>query len=150
MKKASIKTIIVIVILLVIVSIFLKKQDTEKKGSSSTISVSNSEMLTESIEGYNSIQVYQKEKMIVINAKSSADFFDDTQFTVEVQDTIQPSDIVIEWTTVGGKSEKSESNDRIIAEIIIKENNKLIFDKKINFMRKGIDAIEDILKEKSK
>lgn len=91
MKKASIKTIIVIVILLVIVSIFLKKQDTEKKGSSSTISVSNSEMLTESIEGYNSIQVYQKEKMIVINAKSSADFFDDTQFTVEVQDTIQPS-----------------------------------------------------------
>ena len=57
---------------------------------------------------------------------------------------------MIEWTTVGGKSEKSESNDRIIAEIIIKENDKLIFDKKINFMRKGIDAIEDILKEKSK
>ena len=54
--------------------------------------------------------------MIVINAKSSADFFDDTQFTVEVQDTIQPSDIVIEWTTVGGNLRKA----KVMIELLLK------------------------------
>lgn len=148
MKKNSIKIIIVVIVLLGIVSIFLKKQDVKDKGVSPSISVNNNDLLMESIEGYNSIQIYQKEKTIVINAKSKAEFFDDTQFTVDIQDKIEPSDIVIQWTTVGGKSEKTESNDRIIAEIIIEENNKVIFDKKINFMKKGIDAIEDMLKEK--
>lgn len=148
MKKNSIRIIIVVIVLLGIVSIFLKKQDVKDKGVSPSISVNNNDLLMESIEGYNSIQIYQKEKTIVINAKSKAEFFDDTQFTVDIQDKIEPSDIVIQWTTVGGKSEKTESNDRIIAEIIIEENNKVIFDKKINFMKKGIDAIEDMLKEK--
>lgn len=150
MKKNSIRIIIVVIVLLGIVSIFLKKQHVEEKGVSPAISVNNSELLMESIEGYNSIQIYQKEKIIVINAKSKAEFFDDTQFTVDIEDKIEPSDIVIEWTTVGGKTEKTENNDKIIAEIIIEEDNKVIFDKKINFMKKGIDAIEDILKDKVK
>ena len=45
----------------------------------------------------------------------------------------------------GGNTEYVEGNDRIIAEIKISDNDELICDTKINFAKKAIDAIEDVL-----
>ena len=47
--------------------------------------------------------------------------------------------------TIGGNTEYVEGNDRIIAEIKISDNDELICDTKINFAKKAIDAIEDVL-----
>ena len=83
--------------------------------------------------------------MLVINAQSETAFFDGAQFTVETDGKITPEDIEITWMTIGSNTEQVEDNDRIIAEIKIYDNDELIFDKKINFAKKGFDAIEDVL-----
>ena len=48
--------------------------------------------------------------------------------------------------TIGGNTEQTADNDRIIAEIKICDNDELICDIKINFAKKAFDAIEDVLK----
>ena len=83
--------------------------------------------------------------MLVINAQSETAFFDGAQFTVETDGKITPEDIEITWMTIGGNTEQAEDNDRIIAEIKIYDNDELICDTKINFAKKAIDAIEDVL-----
>ena len=111
------------------------------------IPVDKTELLTSSTEGYNSVEVYRQSHRLVINAQSEAAFFDGAQFLVETQGAIQPSDVEILWTTLGGGTEKTADNDRIIAEIKIRENGTLIFDKKVNFMKKAFDAVEDMLEK---
>ena len=80
-----------------------------------------------------------------INAQSEAAFFDGVQFTVEIEGEIAQEDVEIIWMTIGGNTEYVEGNDRIIAEIKISDNDELICDTKINFAKKAIDAIEDVL-----
>ncbi len=67
------------------------------------------------------------------------------QFTVEIEGEIAQEDVEIIWMTIGGNTEYAEGNDRIIAEIKISDNDELICDTKINFVKKAIDAIEDVL-----
>lgn len=43
----------------------------------------------------------------------------------------------------------TQNEDLVIAELKIRENGSLICDKKINFVKKATDAIEDVLKHKS-
>ncbi|MDY2596177.1 MAG: hypothetical protein SOW34_15110, partial [Oliverpabstia sp.] len=107
--------------------------------------INNGELITSSKEGYNTIKVYRQENQLVVNAESEADFFEGAQFIVEIEGEITPKDIEIIWMTIGGNTEQTEDNDRIIAEIKIYDNDELIFDKKINFAKKGFDAIEDVL-----
>ena len=47
--------------------------------------------------------------------------------------------------TIGGNTEYEEGNDRIIAEIKIADDDKLICDTKINFAKKAFEAVEDVL-----
>jgi hypothetical protein len=92
-----------------------------------------------------SIEIYKQENKLVINAQSEAAFFDGVQFTVEIEGEIAQEDVEIIWMTIGGNTEYVEGNDRIIAEIKISDNDELICDTKINFAKKAIDAIEDVL-----
>ena len=103
------------------------------------------ELFISSEEGYNSIEIYKQENKLVINAQSEAAFFDGVQFTVEIEGEIAQEDVEIIWMTIGGNTEYVEGNDRIIAEIKISDNDELICDTKINFAKKAIDAIEDVL-----
>lgn len=43
----------------------------------------------------------------------------------------------------------NQNEDLVIAELKIRENGSMICDKKINFVKKATDAIEDVLKHKS-
>lgn len=140
MKK---KGIILIIALLIFVGCvaFLSRENKER----SLLPFDSGELLVSSKEGYNSVEIYKQENILIINAESEAAFFDATQFSVETQGDISSEDVEIIWTTLGGGTEKTEDNDLIIAEIKIYENGELIFDRKVNFAKKAFEAIEDLL-----
>lgn len=149
MKK---KEILIVIMLLVFIGcvVFLYRNNRDSKKDSNQLPVVSGELLVSSKEGYNSVEIYKQENKIAINAQSDAAFFDGVQYSVETQGEINPEDIEIVWTTLGGGTERTEDNDFIIAEIKITENDALIYDSKINFAKKAFDAVEDVLQEQMK
>ncbi|KXL52737.1 hypothetical protein CLNEO_17590 [Anaerotignum neopropionicum] len=114
------------------------------------IDTSDYKLLRQSTEDYNSIEVYQLDGEIVVNARSEAAFFDGAQFTATTENELSADNVEITWTTIGGGTEKTEHNARIIAEIIIQEDETVILDEKVNFMKKGFDAVGDAMKNSMK
>lgn len=145
MKRKSI-IIGVVAIALLCCAVFLFRNNTGDSEGIVQVPVNNGELLTSSKEGYNSVEIYQQENQLVINAESEAAFFDGVQFIVETEGEITPENVEIIWMTIGGNTERTADNDRIIAEIKICDNDELICDTKINFAKKAFDAIEDVLK----
>lgn len=47
-------------------------------------------LLSQSIEDYNEIEVYQLDKIVVVNAKSESEFFDGAQFALETEINYPP------------------------------------------------------------
>ncbi len=146
-KKLIIIVAAVIVYLGCVMFLYNKKINTEEKGEPVQIAIDHGELLVSSKEGYHSVTVYKKENSLTVYAESDAGFFDGAQFTVETQGEVESEDIEVIWTTLGGGTEKTETNDFIIAEIKISENDNLIFDTKVNFAKKGFEAIEDVFEE---
>ena len=114
------------------------------------IDISKYQVLAQSAEGYNSITVYQLDNSIVVNATSEAVFFDGAQFTAESENTLTAEDVTITWTTLGGGSEKTESNEKIIAEVLVKDHDTVLLDQKINFMEKAFNIIKEGLSHNMK
>ena len=56
-------------------------------------------------------------------------------------------DIEIIWTALGGKTKVSDDNSFIYAEIRVYEDNKLIFNEKINFVQKAFDIMQELENE---
>lgn len=135
----------VVVLILLGCAAFLFRNDTEDSEEIFQIPVNNGELLTSSKEGYNSVKIYKQEKQLVVNAESEAAFFDGVQFTVETTGEITPENVEVIWMTIGGGTERTADNDRIIAEVKISDNGELICDTKINFAKKAFDALEDVL-----
>lgn len=108
------------------------------------IDIGKYKLLVQSKEDYNSIDVYQLDKSIVVNAKSESAFFDVLSLQWKAKSQLSAEDITITWTTLTGSTEKTEGHDRIIAEIKIEDNGTVILDKKINFMKKAIGGVTDI------
>ena len=135
----------VVMLMFIVVASYLSEKNVDEPEELFVVPVTRDELFISSEEGYNSIEIYKQENKLVINAQSEAAFFDGAQFTVETDGKITPEDIEITWMTIGSNTEQAEDNDRIIAEIKIYDNDELIFDKKINFAKKGFDAIEDVL-----
>lgn len=149
MKRKS-RVIGVAALILLCCAVFLLRNNIGSTGESEGIvqvPANNGELLTRSKEGYNSVEIYQQENQLVVNAESEAAFFDGAQFIVETEGEITSKNVEIIWMSVGGNTEQTEDNDRIIAEIKICDNGKLIFDTKIDFAKKAFDAVEDILSD---
>lgn len=51
-------------------------------------------------------------------------FFDGVQFIVETEGEITPENVEIIWMTIGGNTEQTADNDRIIAGIKICDNDE--------------------------
>ena len=145
MKKLKLVGMLAAVVMFIVVASYLSEKNVDEPEELFVVPVTRDELFISSEEGYNSIEIYKQENKLVINAQSEAAFFDGAQFTVETDGKITPKDIEITWMTIGSNTEQAEDNDRIIAEIKIYDNDELIFDKKINFAKKGFDAIEDVL-----
>lgn len=149
MKKKTIALIIFMLIFLCsVISLHYLNINKQEKSNPFKIAVNSNQLLIESEEGYNSVEVYQQKKQLIINARSELDIFDGAQFVVKTHKKLNSSDVEIIWTTIGGGTEKTENNERIIVEIKIKESGDIIFDKKINFLRKAFDAVEEVLERK--
>ena len=144
-KRVLISTVAVLIILGCVIFFLCKNIGGNEKDSQKLMD--SEVVLASSKEGYNSIVVYQKKNILVVSAKSEAAFFEGTQYEVETQGNVDSNNIEIVWRTLGGRTEKTEDNDLIIAEVKILENDKLISDTKINFAKKAFDAIEDVLKK---
>mgnify|MGYP000631761622 CR=1 FL=1 len=145
MKKLKLVGMLAAVVMFIVVASYLSEKNVDEPEELFVVPVTRDELFISSEEGYNSIEIYKQENKLVINAQSEAAFFDGAQFTVETDGKVTPEDIEITWMTIGSNTEQAEDNDRIIAEIKIYDNDELIFDKKINFAKKGFDAIEDVL-----
>lgn len=126
-----------------------KNSETLKKADIFKINVNSDELLYESTVGYNTIEIYQKDKQLIVNAISETDFFDGVQFTIETKEKLSPSDVSITWSTLGGDVEDIENDEKVIANIEIRENNIIIYEKRINFISKGIKIFIDTLNDKN-
>ena len=151
MKRRSIFVVVVAIVLLGCV-IFLDsyKINNEEQRIPVQIAIDNGELLVSSREGYNYVTIYKKENSLVIYAESDTVYFDGAQFIVETQGNVEPEDIEVIWTTLGGGTERTEDNDLIIAEIKISEDNNLIFDTKVNFAQKAFEILDELYKRQMK
>lgn len=149
MKKKEILTVIVLLVLIGCV-VFISRNNTNRQEDPDQLTLDDGELLVSSKEGYNSVEIYKQGDILVICAESESAFFDVIRLTVESQEDIAPENINIIWTTLGGGTERTEDNDFIIAEIKISENDDMIFDSKINFLKKAFDAVEDVLQGQMK
>ena len=144
--------IVMCVFVVFLIGILTSLKDTQNldQNSETYISLDEKNLITTSTVGYNSISVYQIDKEIIINAQSDTAFFDDQQFTVDVNEEITADDIEILWSGIGGKKVKIDENSNALRSellfgyIIIKEDDKIVFEKTVNFAEKAIDAIEEV------
>lgn len=144
--------IVMCVFVVFLIGILTSLKDTQNldQNSETYISLDEKNLITTSTVGYNSISVYQIDKEIIINAQSDTAFFDDKQFTVNVNKEITADDIEILWSGIGGKKVKVDENSNALRSellfgyITIKEDDKIVFEKTIDFAEKAIDAIEDV------
>ena len=149
MKK---KELIIIIALLVFWGcVAYLTKDNKKSGEDSVVQpIVGGELLVSSKGGYHAVEVYKLKNMLVINAESESEFFDDTQLTVETQGDISPEDVEIIWTTISGGTEETEDNDFVYAKIKIYENDELIFETKIDFLGKAKEALGETFKRLAK
>lgn len=139
--------IVMCVFVVFLIGILTSLKDTQNldQNSETYISLDEKNLITTSTVGYNSISVYQIDKEIIINAQSDTAFFDDQQFTVDVNEEITADDIEILWSGIGGKKVKIDENSNALRSellfgyIIIKEDDKIVFEKTVNFAEKAID-----------
>ena len=69
------------------------------------------------------------------------------QYEVECNTSIAKSDIDVEWTTLMGNSNQRENDQLSIACVSISENGTLLDKRKINFVNRGIDIIENAMEK---
>lgn len=141
---------IIIFVLVLLCFVFISLKINKDKNNNSFINLKNeSELLLESKEGNNIIQIYKKGNVLIINAKSETNFFNGVQFEIHTNGNVRASDIDIKWTTIGGSTMEKAFNKKVISEIKIKEEGVVIFYKKINFLKKAFEDIDDVM-EKNK
>jgi hypothetical protein len=98
---------------------------------------------------YYTVEIYQNgDNSIVVNADSNAVFFDKMQYVLEFDKTISETDIDVEWTTIMGNPKPTKDDQLAIAQVSIPENGEIISQRKINFLKKGIEIIIDTINQK--
>ncbi|MCC8016452.1 MAG: hypothetical protein LIO43_03565 [Clostridiales bacterium] len=92
------------------------------------------------------VEIYQdKDCIISVYAKSNSAFFEPIQYEVECGCQIAKSNVNIDWATLSGNPNPSENNQISIAYVSFSENGKVFDKRKINFVSKVVDIVEDSL-----
>lgn len=93
-----------------------------------------------------SVQIYQnKDNEIIVNATSNSGFFDDMQYVLESDKPISEQDVTIEWTNLMGNPKPTEDDQLAIAHISISKDGKVVSERNINFLKKGMEIVLDAL-----
>lgn len=160
MKKKCIIFVITMLALFIFALVLIYSVNSTKK-ENKIISTTNAELIyTETIspnEEYvtsekdivnYSVDIYQnKDNDIIVNADSTSGFFEKLQYVLEYDKTISKQDISIEWTTFMGNVEATKDNQLCIAKVSIINNEKILSERKINFVNKGIDIVIDMIEQ---
>ena len=113
-----------------------------------TISPNKEFVEKEDIVNY-TVEVYQdKDNAILVNSKSNSEFFKPLQYELELDTSITKEDIDIEWTTLMGNPISTKDDQLGIAYVSISENGELVSKRKISFINKAIEILEDALDKK--
>jgi len=97
------------------------------------------------------VQVYQnKNNTIIVNASSNSAFFDDMQYTIEYDEKISKSDVIITWQTLMGAKEATKENQIAIADVSISSDDNVFNEQKINFGEKAIKIVVDTIDKNKK
>ena len=95
------------------------------------------------------VEVYQDDDhMIFVNANSNFAGFQPLQYEVEAGTDITKEDIDIEWTTIMGNPTPTKEDLLAIAYVSISEDGEVISKRKISFINKAIEILEDALDKK--
>ncbi len=149
-NKNKILILLIAVLVCSLIGIYFLDRHNKKTEDPFINIVNSNQLIKESTEKYNSIRVYQQKGQLIVNAESESDFFDGAQFTIPTKGEIDASKVEIIWTTVMGGPVETEGNERVVAEIRVQEEGEIIFDKKINFAKKGMDIVVDMLEKNAK
>ena len=95
------------------------------------------------------VEVYQgKDNVILVNSKSNSEFFKPLQYKLGLDTNITKEDIDIEWATLMGNTSSTKHDQLGIAYVSISENGELVSKRKISFINRAIEIIEDTLDKK--
>lgn len=59
---------------------------------------------------------------------------------------IKAENVQIKWMTLGGSTESTKDDQLGLAQVSITENGKIIDEKIVSFVGKGVKAVTDVLK----
>lgn len=114
----------------------------EKKSSPNKPYVSSEEDII-----YDTVKIYQdKDNLITVDTESNSSFFKPIQYTIECDENITEEDVNIQWTTLMGDVNATEDNQLAVAVISISLNNKVISERKIDFVNGGMEIVIDSIK----
>ena len=79
---------------------------------------------------------------------SNSAFFEQLSYDVPYHRTITEENIRVEWLTLAGGTEPTESDQIALARVTISDGGEVISRRNINFFSKGIQTIIDTLPQK--
>lgn len=92
------------------------------------------------------VQVYQNSDYeITVRAKSNSEFFEPLEYVLKGNQKIAKTDVAITWETLSGDTNTSQENQLAIASVSILADGKVVSERKINFVNKGIDVVVDTI-----
>ena len=95
------------------------------------------------------VQIYQDaDWTISVRADSNSAFFEQLIYDVPYHRTITEENIRVEWLTLAGGTEPTESDQIALARVTISDGGEVISQRNINFFGKGIQTIIDTLPQK--
>ena len=156
LKKINILLLVCLIFLLAVIIYGVASKDTE------TVSISNMKLIYEETVSPNkeyvkseedivnfTVEIFQgDDNKILVKAGSNSEFFEDLQYELEYDKEITKSDIDIEWTTAMGSPNPTEKDQIGIAYMSISENGNVFSKRKISFVNKAVEIIEDTMKNK--
>lgn len=94
---------------------------------------------------YYTVKIYQNKDnhTVLVNSTSNSPFFEPLQYELELDTDITQSDVHVKWTTVMGNPKPSKDDQLSIAYVSVSENGNLLSERKISFINRGIEIIED-------
>ena len=79
---------------------------------------------------------------ITVRAESNFAFFDPVSYTLDWDGPITESDVLVQWTALGG-GEPTEENQAVIADVTIAPGGELLSEQTINFVSGALEKVFD-------
>ena len=91
------------------------------------------------------IKIYQDNNIIRVVTSSNSSFTKDISYEIKCKNKITKDDINVEWQTIMGDTNYTKENQLVVAVISISSNKEVISIRKVNFISKAIDIINEVL-----